>query len=383
MRTTSWSMAAVATLVGATACTSDPAASAVTASAITWNAGLADNFVPWTAQRRKPVLDAIKQADSEVLCLQEVWLDDDVTRVVEAAKPKYPHAHFVKTVDSTVGGPPACNVTEVAPLKACAEKNCQGAGSLADCALTNCGAQYLATAAKCQDCLGANISLNNIGAIFQACAEGSGSLSFGGRNGVLLLSRSALAEKDVLKFDSFLLQRVVLYAKTKVGSGAAHVFCTHLQAGLGSVKYNGKAGGWKEEQAAEIDATIAFVKQKSAGQRALLLGDLNCGPELKGAGIDGEFPDNFMKFTTAGFRSRWLEQASPTCTWCDGNELAGKTTSRIIDHALLLGWSGGVGGSAGARAYDARVQIDLPSGPTQSYVSDHFGVRVTWSDGSP
>jgi len=248
----------------------------------------------------------------------------------------------------------------------------------AECLRGHCGWTAYAPSAPCQNCLGANIGLNNIGLIFQACAQGSGSLTFGGRNGVILLSKQPFTQKDVLKFDSFLLQRVALYGQTTVAGAVTHAFCTHLQAGLGSVKYNGKLGGWQQEQAAEIDELVKWVGAKAGSGRAVLLGDMNCGPAVAEARIDAEFADNFAKFTAAGLAAPWLAGAVTQCTWCKANLLAGSSEDRVIDHALFKGWPA-FGDVQRSRIGEAKVAIDLAGGATDTQHSDHFGARLTVS----
>jgi hypothetical protein len=47
------------------------------ASFATYNAGLARGFVDYAGARTQPVADAVARLDSDVVCLQEVWLYED------------------------------------------------------------------------------------------------------------------------------------------------------------------------------------------------------------------------------------------------------------------------------------------------------------------
>ncbi len=38
-----------------------------------FNAALAGSFIPYEAERRQPIVDAIAAHDADVLCLEEVW----------------------------------------------------------------------------------------------------------------------------------------------------------------------------------------------------------------------------------------------------------------------------------------------------------------------
>jgi endonuclease/exonuclease/phosphatase family metal-dependent hydrolase len=367
----------VAVIALAAACSDSDAPPAKTGAVATYNLGLAYNFVPYAKERRAPVADLVAQTDADVLCLQEVWLDDDVTLVAAKAKPRYPHAHFAKTVDPAIGGPPACTPTDAEPLRVCTEKHCQGAASLAECALKNCIAQYTATTPKCQTCLAANIALNAIDLIFDACAKDSGTLTFGGRNGLMLLSKQPFTKTDVLKFESFQLQRVVLYGQTAIAGAPSHVFCTHLQAGLGAIAYNGKHGGWEAEQAAEIDALVKWVGEKAGSERTLVLGDMNCGPAVAEAKIDPEFENNFNKFAAAKLTAPWLSGPSTQCTWCAANQLGSAKSNRVIDHVLLKAWPP-LQNVQRKRIGDTAVSIQLATGATETHLSDHFGAQVSF-----
>ncbi|MBI5610301.1 MAG: endonuclease/exonuclease/phosphatase family protein [Deltaproteobacteria bacterium] len=355
----------------------------------TYNTGLAYNFVGYAKERRQLLANAIADADADVLCLQEVWLDDDVTLITQTAKTAFPHSYSVKTSDQGVGGPAACTETDATALKGCVEANCSTVtDSLADCALSNCSKEYEAASPTCKTCLASNIGLNSIGDIFQACALGSASYAFGGRNGVVLLSKTPLEGTEMLEFESFLNKRVVLHATThapsSLGSGAprTHVFCTHLTAGLGSVAYSGKFGGWEQEQAKQIDQLIAWAKQKAGGERAVILGDMNCGPDVAGTDIKAEFGNNFKKYLDAGLQAPYLAAAKPLCTWCAENPLVTDGNNHVIDHILLLApWPGATVQTR--RLFDAAASVDVKGKPLSVRLSDHYGAQVVVTPAVP
>ncbi len=365
-----------------TECSSGGGAAMLPLRFATYNTGLAYNFVGYAKERRQLLADAIAKADTDVLCLQEVWLDDDVTLITQTAKTAFPYSYSVKTSDQGVGGPAACTETDATALKTCVEAHCSTiTDSLADCALSNCSKEYDAASPTCKTCLASNIGLNSIGDIFQACALSSASYAFGGRNGVILLSKTQLENPEMLEFESFLNKRVVLHAATRApasaGSAAArtHVFCTHLTAGLGSVAYSGKFGGWEQEQAKQIEQLIAWAKQKAGSERAVILGDMNCGPDVAGTDIKAEFGNNFKKYLDAGLQAPYVAAAKPLCTWCAENPLVTDGNNHVIDHILLLSpWSGATVQTA--RLFDAPVSIQVQSKAVSVRLSDHYGALV-------
>jgi hypothetical protein len=56
-----------------------------------FNVALAGAFIPFEAERRQPIVDAIAAADADILCLQEVWEQSDKDLVKAGATDNYPH----------------------------------------------------------------------------------------------------------------------------------------------------------------------------------------------------------------------------------------------------------------------------------------------------
>ncbi len=349
-----------------------------TESFATFNAGLARNFVGYASERVQPVAAALAGVDADFLCVEEVWEDGDVAVVTEAAKAKFPYQYQVPTAaESTAGLPPSCTPTDAAPLKACVEAHCANAPTLAECALAECSKEYLATSNSCQTCLAANIYLNSIGSIFAACAQSSSQFIFGGRNGLILLSKKPLKQLEYKKLDSYLIQRVILHAVATASDVETHLFCTHIQAGLGDIAYNGKAGSWEAEQGDQLKTLAAWILERSVGGPWVLMGDLNAGPD-RPPELTGEFPKNFdllidgLNVARSVVAMPFTYAASPVCSWCDANLLTATTPNEIIDHIVL---SQQFSGLAGQRILDQ--PLTLPGGATQVNLSDHYGVRIT------
>ncbi|MGB5268001.1 MAG: endonuclease/exonuclease/phosphatase family protein, partial [Polyangiales bacterium] len=56
-----------------------------------FNVALAGSFIPYEAERRQPIADAIAAHDADVLCLQEVWTQADKELIRDAAAPTFPY----------------------------------------------------------------------------------------------------------------------------------------------------------------------------------------------------------------------------------------------------------------------------------------------------
>ncbi len=338
----------------------------------TFNAGLAVNFVPYADERTPEVAKAVANAtDLDVLCLEEVWLPDQIDAIQTAAADHFPNV-FVQMTEDTGGGEPACTQEEAQPLLDCATTNCTGAADLAGCVLSKCGAEFGATSQACQGCLAANVD-KTLDEIAQICTQGSSTYAWGGHNGLMLLSTVALEEQDWLDLQGTLVRRIALHARTPDG---LHIFCTHLTANLTDVPYNGPADSWGAEQATQIDALLAWVDEKTGGtEPAVILGDLNTGPAV--GDVAAELPDNFNKFMQAGWTSAYLTQLDPPpCTFCADNPLTDSTTSEIIDHILA---QSPASGSDPARIFDQPLTLTTQDGDVDARLSDHYGVRTTVS----
>ncbi|GMV38927.1 MAG: hypothetical protein AMXMBFR64_06430 [Myxococcales bacterium] len=340
----------------------------------TFNTGLAHGYVKLAAERLDAIVDAVATLDADLVCLQEVWEPGDIAAIIDGAKTAFPHEYHVITDGGTDDTEePACSADEAAPLKECVELHCTGTNDLAGCALGNCGAEFGATSPGCQQCMAANIGKNDVDAIFQACAEGSAKYTFEGRNGLLVLSRVPLADTDHTVMDSYLVRRAVLHARVPGPSGDVHAFCTHLTADLDDVPYQGEYTTWAGEQEHQVDQMAAWISTKASGGPTLLLGDMNAGPAIPPS-IDAESPTVYDKLLAAGFTSPYVANEPPACTWCASNDLVDDaSTSRIIDHVMITGWTPT---TSATRVMDQPVTIDVGGTPTETNLSDHFGVAL-------
>lgn len=359
-----------------------------------YNAGLATNFVPYAVERRAQVIEAVKALDSDVVCMQEVWSDEDTDAVIKGVAATFPHAFAVKTEDDVVATPLpiSCTPGESDPLKECVAKNCSAdpndpcseTPSLTECGLSKCGVQIGAASTKCFDCIKANIGLGAAG-IFETCAKaGSGKYAFLGRNGLIVLSKVKLTNTGHTVLKSATNRRVVLRAQGDFSGSKTHVFCTHLTAGLSSIEYSGDFGTWEKEQAQQIDEVTKLVDTTAGTDAAVLIGDMNCGPKLEG--LEPEMEGNYKKFIDAGFKSPYAEAAGAKCTWCNDNTLHGEADAKgpggsIIDHILTKNIDVVASKPLATRVIDGLVDIEVACKKKQVHVSDHYGISVKFAPG--
>ena len=338
----------------------------------TYNTGLAINYVDYAEERYAAVLEALGNLEADVVCLQEVWEVEHVEGLIDGLKGVYPYAHYADTTVEDTGTPPACTEEETAPLLACVQENCLGVEDLTGCVMDKCAAQFATVSNGCITCLAANLT-KPIEEIFATCVLSGSTLTYQGRNGVVLLSKSEFDVTDHLVLDSFLVQRAVLHATFKDDPAATHAFCTHLATST-EAPYNGNFEGYKEEQAAQIDAMVAFIDESAADSPVVLMGDMNTAPVIA-PDLSGEWEDNYAKFETAGFTSPFAKNADPICSWCSDNTLVDDSSnSRIIDHVFLRAVDRD--DLAAQRIMDHLVSVDVEGAPMEMNLSDHFGVWV-------
>ncbi|WP_168210769.1 endonuclease/exonuclease/phosphatase family protein [Persicimonas caeni] len=351
-----------------------------TATFETYNVGLARGFVPQAEARVQPVADAIAQSPADVMCLQEVWLFQDeqgewstgqIDALTSGASESFPYNYFEVT---ELGESVSCSQEEADPLETCVRANCDGVSNdeLSTCALNNCGEELNGLSSPCQECVFGQIG-GSIDDILNACTgDGASEFSYNGHNGLLLLSRHELRDTEITSFESTIVQRSALHAVMTVPEfGDVDVYCTHLAANLSDVPYPGDAfSGYEEEQAAQIDALLAWIDETSTTGNVVLMGDMNNGP-AKGE-LDAEFAANYQKFVDAEYASPYIAQDSPECTFCGTNTLVGGDSNKAIDH-VFLDFTMPYGLLDVARVYDETVDV----GGEQLHLSDHYGVRVT------
>ncbi|HOU54445.1 MAG TPA: endonuclease/exonuclease/phosphatase family protein [Myxococcota bacterium] len=342
---------------------------------VTYNTGLAVGYVDWAPQRVPFIGEAIRSLEADVVCLQEVWADMDGDAIIQATSTVFPHSFRMLTSDESGGEAAACTSQELDPLAACTRDHCSDVPpeNLANCVLGNCGDQFNAISSTCQTCLVSQLG-NTLDDMVAACSGGAGGqYAYGGRNGLLLLSRHPLTNQETLVFESYLNRRVALHVVVQDPSlGAVDVYCTHLTADLSDVPYGGTKGSWGAEQGLQVDALTQWVEQTRSAVVVVVAGDMNCGPEGTN-GVTAEHGENYQKFLAAGFSDPYFTQHGDTCSWCADNPLVGGGSSSNIDHVFVRGsWPF----STSSRVLDQPVTLPGPP-EVETRLSDHYGVSVT------
>lgn len=343
-----------------------------TLTAVTFNAGHAVGFVRGASTRAPVVGAALAELEADVVCLQEVWRPEDVATYEAAVDARFPH-RFFPAAQPDPGEGAACTEAQLSSLLGCFRDNCSEVciDDQASCLLSSCALPFAGLPASCGGCVQANVG-RTADEVEQTCTTEATRYAYGGSFGTGILSAWPLASVEETVFDSTTNRRGALHAVVEAPGGDVDVYCTHLSADLSPIPYTGAAGSWGEENAAQIDALLAWVDASVGSGRHLLMGDFNAGPELPG--IAEELPDSYDLLAASSLRSPYAAQRQP-CTYCPDNPLiGGEGEGRIIDHVFVGGTEAEL---VAERVLDEPVDVPHCEETLEdAALSDHYGVRV-------
>jgi len=374
---------------------SPPASAAPELRVATFNAGLAVGAVKFASERVEAVAHQLPRIDADLVCLQEVWLEEHWSRIADAAKDSLPNAVRLnvasRRADATsaaTGAKAVCSAREVAPLTQCAKRRCANLSSdaLAACVIWQCRSAADRLSPECASCL-ASDPTGTLDTIVEPCVSAradkqattvarAGLLAYGGSHGLGVLTREPVLASDVRQLGTDLNARAALYARLKtLAVGEVDVFCTHLTPDMGSVVPSG-GRSWRDVHAEELDGLRRWIDVKFGGMRfVLLVGDFNAGPSL-GSTIVSRFPEDYEKLVSDGFVNAYTLQPNALCTFCEGNPLNRGTgdSGSLIDHILTKRFDGFV--SVEPILRDS-VELRVGEGRVRGAYSDHYGLKAT------
>jgi len=330
-------------------------------SLVTYNAGLAHGAVALAEERLPHVVEALSKVRADVVCLQEVWTDEDAREVASALSGTYPY-FFRETTEDTSPKKVKCGLWSTLMLDRCVKNECTKKGISAEaCVQSACKERYDALDDSCKLCLAGNTT-----SAWRCAFLGAQEYTSKGRNGLLLLSRHPLEQVQYTSFDTALVKRGMISAT--VAGTAVSVHCTHLTADLATVPYPAQRAvtSWAEEQAQQLQ----LLADAAAGDGCdIVLGDLNTGPQS--AALTGELPDHFAKLADNGLAEPWPERV---CTWCEDNPLGSGEHELQLDHILLD--SACAGEARYQRILDQPLSLAVDGEQLDTRLSDHYGLRL-------
>jgi endonuclease/exonuclease/phosphatase family metal-dependent hydrolase len=339
---------------------------------VTSNVGLAVGFVPAAEERAPLAAQAVADLGADVVCVQEVWLPDQVDAFQSATAATLPESAFLDPSPQVDPGP-ACAAADLSPLVECVQANCGGCSdALADCVLDHCGLEYLRLPDTCDGCVQANIG-GDIAEVEATCEAETTRYAYGGSFGIGLMSALPLTSVEQTVFDSTTNRRGALHAVVDAPGGDLDVYCTHLTAVFAVIPYPKETGSWAEEQAAEDHALLDWIDTTRGDGAAVVMGDFNAGPEI-GPGVLAVQPDNWAIVEAAGFEEPYVDQVGE-CSMCPDNPFRADDSDPIlIDHLLFDGMDGEFTAS---RVLEDPIDVTSCGEAMTGAYSDHYGVQVT------
>ncbi len=352
----------------------------------TFNAGLAHHFVPLATERLEPVTQAIVESEFDVLCLQEVWRDEDREHLQAAVQDVYPHMLWARTENEKTPRWPACTPLDLfgkGSVVSCMQKACADAPDAeakSQCIKERCRPQFDALAQKKPQCAAAffaQVGKSSIRALVTLLLTKAGVYAYKGRNGLLLLSKKPFVRNG--RFTSMVSttnRRAALGVQFEHAGQLHTALCTHLTANLEAhIPYTGPwAGEWEEENYKQSRKVWGWAEQMGAEPGAndkgpiYIMGDFNFSPSLPSAGIAGDFEMALEFFLSKGYVSPIIDTAQ--CTSCASNPLKAKgEKNTLLDHVFVKR----------AKVREAEIVLDqeiLVGDGIKTRLSDHYGVRV-------
>ena len=341
----------------------------------TYNAGLAVAFVPSANERAPVVAEAVADLQSDVICLQEVWIPEHVALFESAAAKNFDHTYFPAAQQETASAP-MCEAGELDALAGCIDSECGGVcdDELVDCLFSSCPLDFLSLGKDCSRCVQSQVgSTSDASVVEDTCNNGGQEYAYGGSFGLGILSKYPMTVEEIV-LDSTTNRRGLLHATVEAPDGDVDVWCTHLTAGLSLIPYPRDTGSWESEQLTQAEQLGALLAD--APDPVVAMGDLNNGPST--AEANAEFEANYNAIMAAGMEAPYVAQDG-RCTFCPDNNLSSVDSDqlgRLIDHVLVRGF----GGKARVRRdLDGPLDTETCGSAIDGNYSDHYGVSVTVS----
>jgi hypothetical protein len=354
-------------------------------SVLSWDAQLDGAFAPYPLQRVGAVAEALATASTaDVVCLQNVYREEDRAVVLEATKGKYPHAYLSDEDETTpfddptnaqgeVPDPPStppCGTEELGALAeeaiGCMVERCSAVPGdpsqvllEGNCMISGCVSRFLPLAygspehARCFACLLYTMSgYESYEQTLEACENNPrAGYAFSGQNGQIVLSTFPVGEGETWTLPSTGWRVSVARVPVHPPDGPSFdVYCTVMGNATrqeGTQPYTGSYGDgqlenpWTNEAYLQNRKLVSFVRLRSGPTPAVVAGEFYTGPGYEEGGqkrLEAAAPEVF-DLLSSSFGLGVAPKHVPACTNCAENLLVGgkPETSTWISHIFLNG----------------------------------------------
>ncbi|CAD5114129.1 DgyrCDS3274 [Dimorphilus gyrociliatus] len=361
--------------------------------------------------RFEALKEKLIESDSDVICLQEIWNDEEIFELAGYLEEKYPYSFsFIHESNGSIPqhilkGKSKCDARVLADILKCMSLSCAKAmnrNSLFSCTLQKCQVLnkiekkclecFIFKALTCVDTNRPDKDPFGFGQCVMEAA-GQGRLTYisiftykkqilrqatepGRENhGLLLLSKRKFLKNSLkaLPFDRrMIVQRGFLEVQLV---GYKYISLLSVIFLLKSVATGYKS--WRElKEKAEVDF---LINRYSSDSNTFLLGDFNIGPEIKEKQIDGYFDNLYQKMKENGLRNVAVDHLA-LCTYCKDNTIVqimdpGYSKNCILDGIIPINIRNRIVKVEREYVRDVRNPIIL-SIP----MSDHYGISAIFEE---
>lgn len=355
--------------------------------ALTFNTGIARGHIPYADQRMSKVISEIKTSGADLVCLQEVWNEDDKDYFISKLKSEFPFYH------RSIAKQKFLEISFLRP--ACRVRDLFGKNKPLSCLRSECKDKEGAELTKCiiRDCRVAMSNLieknNNCAQMFMAQSGKStfrallsmlnpigkkGVFLYKGSNGLLMLSKRQLSNRGILDLSSksTLINRTSLNSTLRLSEKDYTFSCSHLTADLNnSVLYAGEYGSWEDENYKQVTSLLNDISGSGNNNPQILLGDFNCS--FAYGSVNSSFENSCQQFTDSGF-----EDITPddelSCTYCsEENTLINENTGNYyLDHIFTKNINTNLVKSQ--IVLNKKFSFNDGKKTVESNLSDHYGL---------
>ncbi|XP_060606978.1 uncharacterized protein LOC132759253 [Ruditapes philippinarum] len=354
---------------------------------MTYNAALlgasisVDGTIPDNREERRDAL--IKylndDANSDIVCLQEIFTGQDVEAIVNGVGSKFLYTYSELHLSdgtlppqSDVIWAPACDTTDYLNFANCAIGNgCLSSTSdtilspvTYACLVTKCPTEFqtivFVNGEKCVSCLIRNSPNNH----FKRCAGPPSTDRWSiNKIGLLLLSKKEISDTEAIEyFPNDINIFAYGYLRAKVGD--LTIGCTHIvPTDFNFPPLMSQFQTFSDQQAVELQK---FVDAFAGANPVIALGDFNCGPDTDT--FDPVDASNYEILT--GFFTTKLTEEGTFTSENAYNKAPGQSYNYAIDHVFSAG---------SARILNTEVILKngtMPLGSSWLPYSDHYGVKA-------
>lgn len=353
-----------------------------TLTALTYNTGLGPGLVRYTSQRSPEVIEALADEPFDVLCLQEVWLQEDSDAITKLFEDKGFHVLRADTRGRNESSADVCEPGMLDPVLECSVRECPGWSDqdISLCALKKCVDPLTDVLRQDPNCVicAATSTGKSPEEIEQTCTSSGSSRIHEGGNGVILVSKYPLSRRETLHLPASFANRVAQMARIELPTGPVEIACTHISANQALPPLQSEASWWTEEKEMQIQLVSDRLKERGECVPQMLLGDLNTSRD-NGTLIESD-RSAYDIAESEGLESPAATWSPPICSSCAENTFKSSTgTSRLIDHIMSRTEDVTIFNPVAIeRVLDWTVEIDEQGMLLDTSLSDHFGIRLTF-----